>query len=166
MNRWRARLVELLTADGQRDTVHNVRNPSTHATFEHFEQFGQSADSVLPQLGRVAPRQDDNLSVEWGERYTALTLQWAAAGKRSWGMARRLAWGELQNQWHAQHGRRYPTWRCAGCDAPIGSMTALALPDGNRVHFEPIACLIAFGKRWRGDATAALVALGLDPLQL
>jgi hypothetical protein len=40
---------------------------------------------------------------------------------------------------------------------------ALNLPDGNRVHFELIDCLIRFGKRWRSDASEALVALGLEP---
>src|SRR4029453_2663244 len=39
----------------------------------------------------------------------------------------------------------------------------LNLPDGNRVHFEPIDCLIRFGKRWRGAACEALVAFGLEP---
>jgi hypothetical protein len=37
------------------------------------------------------------------------------------------------------------------------------LPDGNRVHFEPIDCLIDFGRRWRSDAQAALLSLGLKP---
>jgi len=31
------------------------------------------------------------------------------------------------------------------------------------VHFEPIDCLIRFGKRWRGAACEALVAFGLEP---
>jgi hypothetical protein len=39
----------------------------------------------------------------------------------------------------------------------------LNLPDGNRVHFEPIDCLIGFGQRWRSDAQAALLSLGLKP---
>jgi hypothetical protein len=63
-------------------------------------------------------------------------------------------------------GKRWPTWQCAGCDAPIGGSQALNLPDGNRVHFEPIDCLIRFGERWRGDASAALIALGLEPPRL
>src|SRR5262249_14912822 len=37
----------------------------------------------------------------------------------------------------------------------------VSLVDG--VHFEPIDCLIRFGKRWRGDACEALVAFGLEP---
>jgi hypothetical protein len=84
-------------------------------------------------------------------------------GDRGWSAARRLAWGDLQNEWHLRRGQRWPVWQCAGCEAPIGGLPALDLPDGNRVHFEPIDCLIAFGKRWRDAADAALLALGLEP---
>ena len=59
--------------------------------------------------------------------------------------------------------RRWPAWQCAGCNAPLGGSQALNLPDGNRVHFDPIDCLIRFGNRWRGDAHKALVACGLEP---
>jgi hypothetical protein len=45
----------------------------------------------------------------------------------------------------------------------IGGLETLNLPDGNRVHVEPIDCLIGFGQRWRSDAQAALLALGLKP---
>jgi hypothetical protein len=47
--------------------------------------------------------------------------------------------------------------------APHHSKPAAASPDGNRVHFEPIDCLIGFGQRWRSDAQAALLSLGLKP---
>ena len=81
---------------------------------------------------------------------------------RGWQEARRLAWGDVENEWHERHGQRWPSWQCAGCNAPLGGSQALNLPDGNRVHFEPIDCLIRFGKRWRGDASEALVAFGLE----
>jgi hypothetical protein len=83
-------------------------------------------------------------------------------GDRGWEEARRLAWGDVENEWHELHGRRWPSWQCAGCNAPLSGSQALNLPDGNRVHFEPIDCLIRFGKRWRGDASEALIALGLE----
>jgi hypothetical protein len=44
--------------------------------------------------------------------------------------------------------------------------STLGIPDGNRVHFEPIDCLIGFGQRWRSDAQAARLALGLKPPDL
>ena len=96
------------------------------------------------------------------ERLTAKAVQWSVGG-RDWEAAKRLAWGDLENEWHDQHGRRCPPWQCAGCDAAIGGSQALNLPDGNRVHFEPIDCLIRFGKRWRGAAWEALIAFGLEP---
>jgi hypothetical protein len=87
----------------------------------------------------------------------------ASCGSNRWREARKLAWRDVENEWHKLHGQRWPSWQCAGCDAPLSGSQALNFPDGNRVHFEPIDCLIRFGKRWRGDARAALVALGLKP---
>jgi len=98
----------------------------------------------------------------WRERFKTKAVQWTI-GDRNGEAAKRLAWGDLENEWHHQHGKRWPTWQCAGCDAPISGLQALNLPDGNRVHFEPIDCLIRFGKRWRGAACEALVAFGLEP---
>ena len=113
-------------------------------------------------LAALTPRLPDVIEpCDWKERFTACTFEWLR-GERGWEAAKRLAWGDLQNEWHALHGRRWPHWQCAGCDAPISGHEALGLPDGNRVHLEPIDCLINFGRRWRGEADAGLVALGLE----
>jgi hypothetical protein len=86
--------------------------------------------------------------------------------------AARLAWGELECRWHRLHGVRVPPEQCAGCGKPIAGsspgtgLAALDLADGNRVHLDEVHgldCLLAFGTRWRGDATNGLRALGLDP---
>ena len=98
----------------------------------------------------------------WRDRLATRIVDWFH-GDRGWEEARRLAWGDVENEWHYQHGKRWPTWQCAGCNAPLGGSQALNLPDGNRVHFDPIDCLIRFGNRWRGDAHKALVACGLEP---
>ena len=101
----------------------------------------------------------------WRDRLATRIVDWFH-GDRGWQEARRLAWGDVENEWHELHGRRWPSWQCAGCNAPLGGAQALNLPDGNRVHFEPIDCLIRFGKRWRGDASEPLVAFGLEPPRL
>ena len=101
----------------------------------------------------------------WRDRLATRIVDWFH-GDRGWEEARRLAWGDLENEWHELHGWRWPSWQCAGCNAPLGGSQALNLPDGNRVHFDPIDCLIRFGKRWRGDASEALIALGLAPPSL
>jgi hypothetical protein len=98
----------------------------------------------------------------WRERFMTKAVQWTI-GDRNREAAKRLAWGDLQNEWHELHGQRCPSWQCAGCNGPIGGLQALDLLDGNRVHFEPIECLIRFGKRWRSAADKALVAFGLVP---
>ncbi|MGH7100398.1 MAG: hypothetical protein ACREE4_22510, partial [Stellaceae bacterium] len=56
--------------------------------------------------------------------------------------------------------------QCAGCREPIGGFDALPLGEGNRVHLgeaHGLDCLLAYGRRWRGAATRALVAMGLLP---
>jgi hypothetical protein len=98
----------------------------------------------------------------WRDRLSTRVVEWFH-GDRGWEEARWLAWGDVENEWHELHGRRWPSWQCAGCNAPLSGSQVLDLPDGNRVHFEPIDCLIRFGKRWRGDACEALVAFGLEP---
>jgi hypothetical protein len=75
--------------------------------------------------------------------------------------AKRLAWENLANEWHKKHGRRWPTWQCAGCGEPLAGREAISLPDGNRVHTEPINCMIDFGRRWRNEAKTALISLGV-----
>jgi hypothetical protein len=60
----------------------------------------------------------------------------------------RLAWGDLQNRWHMEHGERVPRHLCAGCGKLIGGLPALDFIDGNRVHdADGHDCLIAFGER-------------------
>jgi hypothetical protein len=98
----------------------------------------------------------------WRDLFATRTTNWFH-GDRGWEAARRLGWGDVLNEWHQLHGRRWPPWQCAGCGALIGGSLALNLPDDNRVHFEPIDCLIRFGKCWRGAAREALVSLGLEP---
>src|SRR6476661_8026110 len=76
----------------------------------------------------------------WHERLTARTFEWFK-GTRSWNSAQRLAWGDLENEWHSLYGVRSPAWCCAGCEKSINGLDAINLPDGNRVHYEPIGCL-------------------------
>lgn len=57
----------------------------------------------------------------------------------------------------------WPCYQCAECEHAIGRFAAIDMLDGSRVHFEPIDCLISFGRRWRSDVDAALTALGLEP---
>lgn len=118
--------------------------------------------ATLATLAAGSPASRNSARSIWRGRLATRALQWFV-GDRSWSEARRLAWGDLQNEWHEQHGQRWPAWQCAGCDKPIGGLAALDLPDGNRVHFLEINCLISFGRRWRSTAQRELAALGLEP---
>jgi hypothetical protein len=121
-----------------------------------------AADPSTSTCGDQYEAVDATQARRWRDRFAARIVDWFHC-ERGWEEARRLAWGDAQNEWHERHGQRWPSWQCAGCDAAIGGSQALDLPDGNRVHFEPIDCLIRFGKRWRGASRKALIALGLEP---
>jgi len=121
-----------------------------------------AALSAMASSSEVADKAVPATDVRWWQRrFTAKTFQWLV-GNRDWEGAKRLAWGDLQNEWHVKHGRRWPIWQCAGCGQLIGGLEAIDLPDGNRVHRDPIDCLIIFGKRWRAAASAALIEFGLQ----
>ena len=80
--------------------------------------------------------------------------------------ARQLAWGYAQTVWHRRHGIRYCRDNCAGCGRKVSGRALMFLTDGNAVHFDDEAgldCLIEFGAKWRGAATAALLEMGLVP---
>jgi len=98
---------------------------------------------------------------DWRARHHEALAYWGTLYPAA--EAERLAWGEIIAAWHKRLGPRWPEWQCAGCHAPIGGLPALELADGNRVHLEKLDCLFSFGERWRGEATAGLRALGLDP---
>jgi hypothetical protein len=100
----------------------------------------------------------------WHRHFTIRTIHWGLSGRRTKDEAERFAYGELLDEWRRSHGRRWPVWQCAGCDDPIGGLSALLLGDETRVHFdEERECLIRFGRRWRTEAVAGLRALGLGP---
>jgi hypothetical protein len=127
---------------------------------------------VLARLQSLDPAASDGCSdvsdlpdgKSWRRRYTIRTIHWGLGGRRTRVEAARLAYGELLDEWCKLHGRRWPAWQCAGCDEPIGGLSALTLADGNRVHFdEANECLIRFGRRWHNEVNAGLRALGLEP---
>jgi hypothetical protein len=98
---------------------------------------------------------------DWSDFYEERTAHRECGGLYPRAEAEALAWGELENRWHAEHGDHIPRDLCAGCRKPIGGAEALDLIDGNRVHFANNDCLIRHSCRWRGNATAALLAMGL-----
>jgi hypothetical protein len=98
-------------------------------------------------------------AVSWPARHREALAHWSALHSAL--EAESLAWGEMQGRWRRLHGPQMQEWQCAGCGEPIGGLPSLDLQDGARVHLEKIGCLIRYGERWRGEATRALVAMGL-----
>jgi len=138
------------TADGRRLIVRAGRQP---VPGELVRQLREAKDDVLATL---AP-------AWWRRQFAVRAIDREQGGIRSREDAALLAWGELECRWHRLYGERMLEWRCAGCGEPIGGLASLEFQDGNRVHFDELDCLIRYGERWRGAATRALVAMGLQP---
>jgi hypothetical protein len=141
---------------------------------ELVRQFRRAKGEVLATLASIecAPHdvggQGDDPDVRnaewWRRQLTIRSIHWGLTGKRTKAEVEGPAYGELLDEWRRSHGRRWPVWQCAGCDEPIGGMSALLLADENRVHFDKEReCLVRFGERWRSEATAGLQALGIEP---
>ena len=85
---------------------------------------------------------------------------------RDGALAGGLAWGEAENVWHQRHSAKHDPSNCAGCGELLSGRERLTLGDGAAVHWDQGAgfdCLGSYGRRWRSEATAGLVALGLAP---
>lgn len=106
------------------------------------------------------PPQPSWRAADWRAYYDERATLRKHSGKRPRPDAERLAWGELQNEWHRLHGEHTPAWQCAGCQKPIGGQPVFAFPDGARAH-DDLGCIAAYRKRWRSSATTALVEKGL-----
>jgi hypothetical protein len=100
-------------------------------------------------------------TADWRARHREALAYWSVLHPDDKAVS--LTWGELQDRWHRLHEARLPGWQCAGCGEAIGGLAALALADGNRVHFETLDCVLLYGERWRCAATEALSAMGLKP---
>ncbi len=120
--------------------------------------------SQMSQLSQGSPAEIAADPAWWRNFYEARAAIRQRGDERLRADAERLAWGEAQWRWHKAHGERVSQNLCAGCRLPIGTEAPLDLIDGNRVHDRAgHDCLIRHGERWRGAATAALMALGLLP---
>jgi hypothetical protein len=135
-----------------------------------IHELRQHKAELIAILLRVAPLTSDVGNREgyradaawWQDLYAMRTGHWFH-GDRRWHGAEALAWGELQDRWNLAHGERVSPEICAGCRRPIGTAEALGLLDGNRVHLaDGYDCLTRHGARWRGAATQALIAMGLQ----
>ena len=77
-----------------------------------------------------------------------------------------LTWGEAENIWHRRHGMKPDPARRGGCNELLSGRARLDMGDDTLVHWDAAAgldCLAAYGVRWRADATAGLVVLGIEP---
>ena len=142
-----------------------------------LKSFGPPAPDVLDLLrvhkaeiigalaeAGAAHQEADGARINWRGWYEKRAAIHGFDGHYTRVEAERMAWGELQNRWHLDHGERVPRDLCAGCRKPIGNAEALDLIDGNRVHHDRAnECLIRHANRWCAVARRALAELGLQP---
>jgi hypothetical protein len=77
-----------------------------------------------------------------------------------------IAWGTAENQWHSRNGARPSAGCCAGCGKRMAAGSGMTLLDGAAVHLggdHGLGCLTDHGDKWRSEARAGLMALGLNP---
>ncbi len=81
--------------------------------------------------------------------------------------AQARAWHGTAALWYRRHGSRVPATLCAGCGQQLdGETNVLLLPLGERAHAaDGYACIRAYGRRWKHEATAALLAIGIPTPQ-
>jgi len=134
----------------------------TQAPQEVVAQVAQVAPEIGHPLIQLGPARDD--ADAWQDWIDAVEARWRARGHAP-EEARRIAWGYGLNAWWDRHGVAPGPNVCAGCGEPIEPGTGRRLIDGVYVHDrddeDPFECQLAFGRRWRGDAWGALVAMGL-----
>jgi hypothetical protein len=125
--------------------------------------------ALAPAAGRTPAEaaafdpSDSREAAWWRRHFIIRTIDLKLGVPRSDAEAAWLVWGELQDRWNRLHGERVAQDLCCGCRRPIGDGQTLDLCDGNRVHFDDLDCLLQHGRRWRGAATRALTAMGLQP---
>src|SRR3954464_5833766 len=143
-----------------------VRAGANPVPAELVRELRRTKAEVLAAL-EPQQRQAGNPEVEndpswWWQEYRVRTLKWQLCGRRAYDEAQQLAYGELINEWHHRHAQA-DVRCCAGCGDTLPADVGLVVDQGGvRVHFDPVRgfdCLIAYGRRWRGKAVAALAGL-------
>jgi hypothetical protein len=121
------------------------------------------APTTGPDIGLIGCIEPPT-SRSWIALFEERVLHWSLDGRlaRPRVEAKRLAYNELLNRWHMQHGERVPRDLCAGCRRPIRTDEALDLIDGSRLHGGVLDCLMRHGDRWRAAASRALDEFGID----
>ena len=173
---WLTRFQELFSDSSLQKHCADSADSAGRSTLEGVNvthpHYGRPIDTIgtIGTKDKREPSRDPEANAELAPNWRDLFEERSAICEYDGGHTRAeaevLAWGELQNRWHFEHGARVARDLCAGCRQPIGSADVLDLIDGNRIHLRSDhACLIRHGERWRAAATRALLALGLRPPQ-
>jgi|HubBroStandDraft_6_1064221.scaffolds.fasta_scaffold07060_3 hypothetical protein len=138
---------------------------------ELVEALRRSKTDILRLISRKRANDKERVPADDTEWWLDLFNERAAHRQFDGGYSRaeaeRRAFNEMILEWQARHGGRPDPLRCVGCGDELPANSGLALTDGARVHFDVrgVNCIIAYGRKWRAAAAAALRAIGLVPPQ-
>jgi hypothetical protein len=130
---------------------------------ELIAELRQAKDGVLTLLKTAKAAKNEWAAADWltlyGERAAILEFD----GRHPRARAEEVVWHTVAAEWWATHGEHVHPSRCAGCGGPLsGAPEVLRLPHEERVHLDiDYRCVIAFGRRWRRQASEALARLGI-----
>jgi hypothetical protein len=147
-----------IVPEGDKLQVHSPRSAEPVVRL-----LAQNKPMILAEVASWRRLYDESLEreIEMAKRRD----RWANAnaGERI-AIAKRVAWGTVEVRWHLERGERPDPDCCAGCCDPIEEGSALELADGAQVHIaDGDACIIAYGRKWRGATATGLHSVGLDP---
>ena len=145
----RALLAELRAAGGEVVAVGpgrlKVRAPSPLPD-DLMARLRAAKPELVATLGRpcTEPERAAWDATDWRAFYEKRAAIREYDGQRPRPEAERLAWGEMQNEWHQRHGEITPPRQCAGCGEPIGGGEAMPLTTGERLLLrDGYDCLVA-----------------------
>jgi hypothetical protein len=114
----------------------------------------RSAEPIVRRLGERKAEVMAALATDWRRLYSEALAELRIPDR---------AWEKVATAWYVTHGTPISGSLCAGCGNPLRGAAAIDLwPHGERAHADDeYRCLIAYGRRWKRAAAAALVAHGI-----
>jgi hypothetical protein len=112
------------------------------------------SDDLLARLRQAKAEVMAALATDWRRLYCEAIAEYRTAGH---------AWNKAALAWYVARGTPTLGDLCAGCGKPLAGTEIIDLwPHGERAHAGgDYKCILAYGRRWRRAAAAALAPYGI-----
>jgi hypothetical protein len=109
----------------------------------------RGAEPIVRRLAEHKAEIMAALATDWRRLYAEALADLGTPGR---------GWSKVALAWYVARGTPTPGDLCAGCGKPLNGAEAIDLwPHGERAHAgEGYRCIIAYGRRWKRAAAAAL----------